>query len=66
MLATGLPADGGDAAAPEELENGRLLQGSYQHLVNPPSFHPTRKASVDEWAKARAARELRPPAQDAR
>jgi hypothetical protein len=62
MIATGLPADGGDAPAPEELESKRLLPGSSQHLVNPPAFNPTRSEEVIAWVKARAARELKPGA----
>jgi hypothetical protein len=59
MIATGLPADGGDAPAPEELASKAVLQGSSQHLVNPPPFNPTRKPHVVEWVKRRAARELK-------
>jgi hypothetical protein len=59
MIATGLPADGGDGPAPEELREKRLLPGSSQHLVNPPPFNPTRNAKVMPWVRARAARELR-------
>ncbi|MGI8863280.1 MAG: hypothetical protein ACR2JH_02600 [Solirubrobacteraceae bacterium] len=57
MIATGLPADGGDGPAPEELRDKRLLPGSSQHLVNPPAFNPTRSAEVVEWVRERAARE---------
>jgi hypothetical protein len=57
MIATGLPADGGDAPAPEELRDKRLLPGSSQHLVNPPPFNPTRSAEVVEWVRKRAERE---------
>jgi hypothetical protein len=59
MIATGLPADGGDGLAPEELDNKRLLPGSSQHLVNPPAFNPTRSEEVIHWVQARAARELK-------
>jgi hypothetical protein len=59
MIATGLPADGGDAPAPEELASKAVLPGSSQHLVNPPPFNPTRKPHVVEWVKRRAARELK-------
>ena len=31
---------------------------STQALVNPPPFNPTRKQSVLDWVKGRAAREL--------
>lgn len=59
MIATGLPADGGDAPAPDELQNKRLLPGSPQQLVNPPAVNPTRSEAVIRWVQSRAARELR-------
>ena len=59
MIATGLPADGGDGPAPEELENKRLLPGSSQHLVNPPAFNPTRSDEVLRWVRDRAKRGLK-------
>jgi hypothetical protein len=59
MIATGLPADGGDAPTAEELEHKPVLPGSSQHLVNPPAFNPKRKQHVLDWVKARAARELK-------
>jgi hypothetical protein len=58
MIATGLPADGGDAPSPQELERKPVLPGSSQQLVNPPAFNPTRKQSVIEWVQRRAAHEL--------
>ncbi len=59
MIATGLPADGGDAPSPRELAAKPVLEGSSQQLVNPPAFNPTRKEQVIEWVERRAARELR-------
>jgi hypothetical protein len=64
MLATGLPADGGDGPAPEELEAKRVLAGSSQHLVNPPPYNPTRSATVMDWVGERARRELTPTSGD--
>lgn len=58
MIATGLPADGGDAPAPEELAQRHLAGGSSQHLIGPPAFNPTRKPFVLDWVRARASREL--------
>jgi hypothetical protein len=58
MIATGLPADGSGAPAPEEIDEKPLLEGSSQHLVNPPPFNPTRKQHVLDWVKERAARDL--------
>ncbi|UTI63029.1 hypothetical protein NBH00_16885 [Paraconexibacter antarcticus] len=59
MIVTGLPADGSDAPAPEDLASRRALPGSSQHLVNPPAMNPTRKASVMAWVQGRAARDLK-------
>jgi hypothetical protein len=59
MIATGLPADGGEAPPPQELEQKPALDGSSQQLVNPPPFNPTRKPELLEWVKRRAARELK-------
>jgi hypothetical protein len=61
MIATGLPADGSDAPAPEELRSKPVLAGSTQHLVNPPAVNPTRDERVLAWVRERAARELRSP-----
>jgi hypothetical protein len=58
MIATGLPADGGDTPSPEELRVKPLLSGSSQQLVNPPAMQPTRNDRVMEWVRRRAAREL--------
>ncbi|HEX4467146.1 MAG TPA: hypothetical protein VH025_08150 [Solirubrobacteraceae bacterium] len=58
MIATGLPADGGDGPLPEELAGKPVLDGSPQRLVNPAAFNPTRKPHVLEWVKRRAARDL--------
>lgn len=59
MIATGLPADGGDTPSPEELHDKPLLSGSSQQLVNPPAVTPMRNARVIEWVRRRAARELK-------
>lgn len=59
MIATGLPADGGDVPSPEELRERPLLSGGSQQLVNPPALGPTRNARVMEWVRARAARDLK-------
>jgi hypothetical protein len=59
MIATGLPADGGDTPSPEELRDKPVLSGSSQQLVNPPAMNPTRNARVMQWVRRRAARELK-------
>ena len=61
MIATGLPADGSVAPAPEELPGMPALPASTQHLVNPRQVNPVRKEHVMEWVRERAARELRQP-----
>ncbi|HZU80968.1 MAG TPA: hemerythrin domain-containing protein [Acidimicrobiales bacterium] len=58
MIATGLPADGGDSLAPEDLSRPGLLQGSSQHLVNPEPENPTGKDQVREWIRSMAARDV--------
>jgi hypothetical protein len=58
MIATGLPADGSDAPAPEELAAKPVLPGSSQRLANPPAFNPKRKQHVLDWVGKRA-RELK-------
>jgi hypothetical protein len=54
MVATGLPADGSDVLAPDELRREGLLEGSTQHLANPRSEIPKHKESVARWMAARA------------
>ena len=49
MIATGLPADGSQAA-----EN-------HQRLVNPRHADPLRKEHVIAWVRERAGRDLTPP-----
>jgi hypothetical protein len=58
MIATGLPADGSMALAPEERVRPGVLAGSTQDLSNPPHVNPTVIPEVREWVRGRAAREL--------
>jgi len=46
MIATGRPADDGDAPA--------------QYLLEPPAHNPTRNEAVLRWVRERARRELGP------
>jgi hemerythrin-like domain-containing protein len=56
MIATGLPADGSDVLSQDELESRPgLLEGSTQHLVNPPTDNPKHQQVVEEWMKGRVA-----------
>ena len=56
MIATGTPADASTEIGPEP---GRrvegLLDGSTQHLANPPTSVPERDGSVEEWMRRRAS-----------
>ena len=54
MIATGVPADGGDTITEEEARRPGFLPSS-QHLSNPPHENPTAKDSVRAWLKARVA-----------
>ena len=58
MIATGLPADGSMALAPEERVRPGVLAQSTQHLSNPPHVNPTVKPEIQAWVRGRAAREL--------
>jgi hypothetical protein len=58
MIATGLPADGGEVSTPEGLARKPALPGGTQQLVNPPAFNPKRNQRVLDWVKDRAARDL--------
>jgi Hemerythrin HHE cation binding domain len=55
MIATGLPADGGDTLSPGEEDRPGYLPTSTQHLANPPrAENPTTKPHILEWIKQRA------------
>jgi Hemerythrin HHE cation binding domain len=59
LIVTGLPADGSDVLGPESLASREgILDGSSQHLANPPTEVPTEDASVLAWTRARAAADL--------
>ncbi|WP_019819380.1 hypothetical protein [Saccharomonospora saliphila] len=52
LIATGLPADGGDAPTPEERQARELIRAS-QDLTNPPVVHPEARAVVRRWLEGR-------------
>ncbi len=58
LIATGLPADGGDTFPPDETPSrpGRI-KGSTQQLVyqRPRAANPIQKSEVQEWIRGRAA-----------
>ncbi|MFF3905671.1 hemerythrin domain-containing protein [Streptomyces sp. NPDC001848] len=55
LIATGLPADGGDTLTTAEQHRPGMPQESTQHLSNPPTQNPTGKEAVRRWVKDRAA-----------
>lgn len=60
LIGTGLPADGGDAISPGELDRPGVLQSSTQHLVwgSVTSENPPTKEQVHEWVRRIAAADL--------
>jgi hypothetical protein len=55
MIATGVPADGGDTIPDREMAQREDLLPSSQHLANPPHHNPASKESVRKWLAARVA-----------
>jgi Hemerythrin HHE cation binding domain len=53
LIATGMPADGGDAP-PDQASRPVVLPAS-QHLVSPPHDNPTSSQTVLDWIAARVA-----------
>lgn len=54
LIATGVPADGGDTLTEEERSAPYMISAS-QQLVNPPPENPTTNDEVERWMRARAA-----------
>ncbi|HET7407096.1 MAG TPA: hypothetical protein VFJ21_08190 [Mycobacteriales bacterium] len=54
LIATGVPADGGDTLTEEERSAPYMMGGS-QRLVNQPPQKPTTNDEVERWMRARAA-----------
>ncbi len=54
LIATGLPADGGDAPGPETDKRPGALSTSTQHLSNPKSIVPQRDEETGAWIRERA------------
>lgn len=54
LIATGLPADGGDTLTTAEQHRPGMPQESTQHLANPPAGNPTGKDVVPRWLERRA------------
>jgi hypothetical protein len=55
MIATGVPADGGDTIPDQDAAGRPGFLPASQHLVNPPHHNPTSKEPVRAWLRARAA-----------
>lgn len=55
LIATGVPADGGDTVTEGEAGRRPGFLRSSQHLANPPHENPTARESVRAWLKARVA-----------
>jgi hypothetical protein len=55
LIATGLPADGGDTLPPQEERRPGMLPTSSQHLANPAPENPTVSHRILDWLKQRAA-----------
>lgn len=55
LIATGLPADGGDTLTTDEQQRPGMSGASTQHLVNPAADNPTGKPAVRAWLRSRAA-----------
>lgn len=54
LIATGVPADGSDALSPEDRQRPGLLDGSTQHLSNPPASAPKSSDTVHRWMEKMA------------
>lgn len=58
MIVTGLPADGSGVRGPEFLaDRVGVLDGSSQHLANPPTEVATESENVRNWLRERAGRD---------
>jgi len=53
LIATGVPADGGDTLTEEE-RSAPYMMGASQRLVNQPPQNPTTNDQVERWMRARA------------
>jgi hypothetical protein len=54
LLATGIPADGGDTVTGAQRQRPGMLPAHAQVLVNPRQVNPTARADVREWMRRRA------------
>ncbi len=54
LVATGIPADGGDTVTRRQRERPGMVPSRSQHLVNPREINPTTHRLVHEWIRNRA------------
>jgi hypothetical protein len=57
LVATGIPADGGDTVTGRQRERPGMLPSHSQRLVNPREVNPSHSDRVHEWVRARARQE---------
>ncbi|MER7130620.1 hypothetical protein [Streptosporangium saharense] len=53
LIATGVPADGGDTVTHERRRRPGMLPSHTQRLVNPREFNPTSHDDVERWIHRR-------------
>ncbi|MEV4377766.1 hypothetical protein [Streptosporangium sp. NPDC049644] len=54
LVATGVPADGGDTVTREQRERPGMLPSRSQRLVNPREVNPSARGNVHQWMRRRA------------
>ncbi|MCK2215732.1 hypothetical protein MF672_018320 [Actinomadura sp. ATCC 31491] len=54
LIATGIPADGGDTVTRKQRERPGMLPSHAQRLVNPREVNPTVREDVHAWIRRRA------------
>ncbi|WP_329100427.1 hypothetical protein OG792_18250 [Micromonospora sp. NBC_01699] len=57
LVATGIPADGGDTVTGRQRERPGMLPSHSQRLVNPREVNPSHSERVHEWVRTRARQE---------
>jgi hypothetical protein len=53
LIATGIPADGGDTVTAERRRRPGMLPSRSQRLVNPREVNPTHRDDVLDWIRSR-------------
>ncbi|MGW4464865.1 hypothetical protein [Micromonospora sp. NPDC004704] len=60
LVATGIPADGGDTVTGRQRQRPGMLPSHSQRLVNPREMNPSYSERVHEWIRTRAMRDRGP------